>query len=168
MELIRGVRPMTGQDIEQVADLEQVCFSESWSENLIRMGLDSRLDTYFVYADHGTILGYAVLRILADEGEIQRIGVYPHYRRQGIARKLMDAMVTFARARGVRAIALEVRESNLPVPACHPVPAHCPVHADALHPRPRTWPRLPVRPGTAGLQSPHVPQQRNHCQTPMP
>ena len=112
MELIRGVRPMTGQDIEQVADLEQVCFSESWSENLIRMGLDSRLDTYFVYADHGTILGYAVLRILADEGEIQRIGVYPHYRRQGIARKLMDAMVTFARARGVRAIALEVRESN--------------------------------------------------------
>ena len=41
MELIRGVRPMTGQDIEQVADLEQVCFSESWSENLIRMGLDS-------------------------------------------------------------------------------------------------------------------------------
>ena len=35
----------------------------------------------------------------------------PHYRRQGIARKLMDAMVTFARARGVRAIALEVRES---------------------------------------------------------
>ena len=68
MELIRGVRPMTGQDIEQVADLEQVCFSESWSENLIRMGLDSRLDTYFVYADHGTILGYAVLRILADEG----------------------------------------------------------------------------------------------------
>ena len=84
MELIRGVRPMTGQDIEQVADLEQVCFSESWSENLIRMGLDSRLDTYFVYADHGTILGYAVLRIL-----------------------------TFARARGVRAIDLEVRESNL-------------------------------------------------------
>ena len=67
----------------------------------------------FVYADHGTILGYAVLRILADEGEIQRIGVYPHYRRQGIARKLMDAMVTFARARGVRSIALEVRESNL-------------------------------------------------------
>ena len=77
------------------------------------MGLDSRLDTYFVYADHGAILGYAVVRILADEGEIQRIGVYPNYRRQGIARELMDAMVAFARARGVRAIALEVRESNL-------------------------------------------------------
>lgn len=113
MELIRGVRPMTGWDIEQVADLERICFSESWSENLIRSGLDSRLDTYFVYVDHGYILGYAVLRVLADEGEIQRIGVYPDYRRQGIARELMDAMVTFARLKGVRAIALEVRESNL-------------------------------------------------------
>ena len=64
MELIRGVRPMTGQDIEQVADLEQVCFSESWSENLIRMGLDSRLDTYFVYADHGAILGSGLYNVV--------------------------------------------------------------------------------------------------------
>lgn len=113
MELIRGVRPMTGQDIEQVSDLERTCFSEYWSENLIRSGLDSRLDTYFVYADHGYILGYAVIRVLGDEGEVQRIAVYPDYRRQGIARKLMDAMVAFSRARRVRAIALEVRESNL-------------------------------------------------------
>ena len=88
------------------------CFSEYWSENLIRSGLDSRLDTYFVYQDHDRILGYSIIRVLADEGEIQRIAVYPNYRRQGIARKLMDAMVSFSKTRGVRAIALEVRESN--------------------------------------------------------
>lgn len=112
MELIRGVRPMTGQDIDAVSQLEQECFSESWSRNLICSGLDSRLDTYFVYEDHGDILGYSVIRILADEGEIQRIAVWPNYRRQGIGRKLMDAMVAFSRSRGVRSIALEVRESN--------------------------------------------------------
>lgn len=113
MELIAGVRPMTGLDIEEVSQLERVCFSESWSENLIRSGLDSRLDTYFVYVYHGQIQGYSVIRVLADEGEIQRIAVYPECRRQGIARKLMDAMVAFSRSRGVRAIALEVRESNV-------------------------------------------------------
>ena len=64
-----------------------------------------------MYEDHGQVLGYSIIRILADEGEIQRIAVLPGYRRQGI-RKLMDAMVTFSRARGVRAIALEVREGN--------------------------------------------------------
>ena len=102
MELIRGVRPMTARDIEAVTGLEQVCFSEKWSESLLRSGLDSRLDTYFVYEEHGQILGYSIIRILADEGEIQRIAVLPGYRRQGIARKLMDAMVTFSRGRGVR------------------------------------------------------------------
>ena len=112
MELITGIRPMIGKDIEEVARLERVCFSEYWSENLIRSGLDSRLDTYFVYQDHDRILGYSIIRVLADEGEIQRIAVYPNYRRQGIARKLMDAMVSFSKTRGVRAIALEVRESN--------------------------------------------------------
>ena len=112
MELIRGVRPMTARDIEAVTGLEQVCFSDKWSEGLLRSGLDSRLDTYFVYEDHGQVLGYSIIRILADEGEIQRIAVLPGYRRQGIARKLMDAMVTFSRARGVRSIALEVREGN--------------------------------------------------------
>lgn len=112
MEIITGVRPMDGRDINAVSRLEQACFSENWSENLIRSGLDSRLDTYFVYENHGRILGYCVIRILADEGEIQRIAVEPLYRRMGIARKLMDAMVSFSRSRGVRAIALEVRESN--------------------------------------------------------
>ena len=106
MELITGVRPMIGKDIEEVARLERVCFSEYWSENLIRSGLDSRLDTYFVYQDHDRILGYSIIRVLADEGEIQRIAVYPNYRRQGIA------MVSFSKTRGVRAVALEVRESN--------------------------------------------------------
>ncbi len=79
MELITGVRPMIGKDIEEVARLERVCFSEYWSENLIRSGLDSRLDTYFVYQDHDRILGYSIIRVLADEGEIQRIAVYPSW-----------------------------------------------------------------------------------------
>ena len=112
MELITGIRPMNAGDIETVGLLDRVCFSESWSENLLRSGIDSRLDTYFVYVDHGQILGYCVLRVLADEGEIQRIAVHPQSRRQGIARKLMDAMVAFSRMRSVRSIALEVRESN--------------------------------------------------------
>ena len=112
MEAEAGVLPMTAEDVEYVARLERESFSEAWSQNLIQSGLDSRLDTYFVYKSGGWVLGYGVIRILADEGEIQRIAVYPQYRRRGIARELMDAMVSFARMRGVRAIALEVRESN--------------------------------------------------------
>ena len=77
MELIRGVRPMTGQDIEQVADLEQVCFSESWSENLIRMGLDSRLDTYFVYADTEPYLDMRFCGFWQTRGRYSGLGYIP-------------------------------------------------------------------------------------------
>lgn len=113
MEHFTGIRLMEGRDVKSVADLEKACFSEAWSENLISSGLGSRLDTYFVYEASGEVKGYAVLRILGDEGELQRIAVSPDMRRQGIARKLMDAMTALSRRRCVTAIALEVRESNV-------------------------------------------------------
>lgn len=112
MEMIAGVRPMTGRDIGEVVWLEQVCFSESWSEYLICQGLDSKVDTYLVYQENDRVLGYSVIRLLGDEGEIQRIAVDPRHQRRGIARKLMEAMVAFSRARGVGSIALEVRAGN--------------------------------------------------------
>lgn len=112
MEYTGDVRPMEERDVEQVARLDRVCFSEPWSETLIRSGIGSKLDTYFVCEDQSGILGYCVLRLLGDEGEIQRIAVCPQHRRLGIARKLMDSMVALARRRSIRAVALEVRESN--------------------------------------------------------
>ncbi len=113
MERTGAVRPMRAEDLESVARLEQTCFSESWSENLLRSGLDNRLDSYLVYEELGAVLGYCVLRTLADEGEIQRIAVDPAFRRQGIARKLMESMAAVARMKGAREVALEVRESNV-------------------------------------------------------
>jgi len=57
-------------------------------------------------------VGYCVFRSLGDEGELQRIAVEPESQGQGIARKLMEAMATIARMKGVRQMSLEVRESN--------------------------------------------------------
>lgn len=112
MKLLGEVRPMTAADLEGVARLEAVCFSESWSENLLRSELDCSLDTYLVYALEGQVVGYCVFRSLGDEGELQRIAVEPESQGQGIARKLMEAMATIARMKGVRQMSLEVRESN--------------------------------------------------------
>lgn len=114
MTQMAGVRPMETADLEAVKELEQACFSEYWSENLLRQALESKFDTLFVCICQGKVAGYSVVRVLAGEGEIQRIAVFPEFRRQGIARKLMDAMTEFARREQVSAIALEVRESNVP------------------------------------------------------
>ena len=108
------IRRMAPADLEQVADLEWQCFTESWSYKLLEAGLHSDYDVYYVFQQEERILGYCNLRILAGEGEVQRIAVLPGYRRLGVARKMMEAMVTCARASLVSAISLEVRQGNLP------------------------------------------------------
>lgn len=107
------IRKMKTEDLEQVADLEKSCFSEAWSYGLLEAGIYSPYDTYYVLIQEDAILGYANLRLLAGEGEIQRIAVRPEARRLGIGRKLMDTMVAYARAHQVFAISLEVRSSNV-------------------------------------------------------
>lgn len=108
------IRRMAPADLEQVADLERQCFTESWSYKLLEAGLHSDYDVYYVFQQEERILGYCNLRILAGEGEVQRIAVLPGYRRLGVARKMMEAMVTCARVSLVSAISLEVRQGNLP------------------------------------------------------
>lgn len=106
------IRRMQEADLEQVAELEKLCFSESWSYRLLETGLHSAYDEFYVFEQEDRILGYCNLRILCGEGEIQRICVHPAARRLGIARKLMEEMERSAVFRQVSAMTLEVRESN--------------------------------------------------------
>ena len=106
------LRPMRMEDLLPVAQMEQLCFSDSWSEKLLEDSFSGVLDHWFVAEGQGKILGYCVLRIIAGEGEIQRIAVHPECRKQGIGRKLMEAMVQTAREMGVREMTLEVRCGN--------------------------------------------------------
>ena len=107
--MIRRMKPC---DLEQVADLEKTCFQDHWSYQLLEAGIHNSYDAYYVWEQGDRIVGYCCLRILAGEGEIQRIAVLPDCRRLGIGRKMMEAMVSHAIANQVYAISLEVRESN--------------------------------------------------------
>ncbi len=107
------IRRMREEDLACVADLEKMCFAECWSYKLLEAGIHSPYDVYFVAEQEGRIIGYCCLRLLAGEGEIQRIAVLPNKRRLGAGRKMMEAMVSYAMGRYACAISLEVRESNL-------------------------------------------------------
>lgn len=106
------IRLMEAGDLEQIAELEKVCFSEPWSYSILEAGIHSPYDVYYVLEQGERLLGYANLRLLAGEGEIQRIAVLPSCRRKGAGKKLMDAMVAYARENRAGAVSLEVRESN--------------------------------------------------------
>ena len=108
------IRLMKAADLEQVAELEKICFTESWSYGILEAGIHSSFDVYYVYEQNGQILGYCNLRLLAGEGEVQRIAVLPEYRRMGLARKMMEIMVDYARENHALSVSLEVRAGNHP------------------------------------------------------
>ena len=64
------IRRMEPGDLEQVAELEKLCFSEPWSYGILEAGIHSPYDVYYVYERDGEVWGYCNLRLLAGEGEI--------------------------------------------------------------------------------------------------
>ena len=70
---------------------------------------------YFVACsedDERDVLGYAGYWQVMDEGHIMNVAVRVDRRREGIGRKLMDAMLSSGDPRGILYWTLEVRVSN--------------------------------------------------------
>lgn len=106
--------PMTAEHIPQIAALERAYFSHPWSEDMLREELWN--DAAVIVAaegDDGTVLGYAGLQTVLDEGYINNVAVDPRFRRQGVANELIAAFVRFGKAK-LAFLTLEVRASNAP------------------------------------------------------
>ncbi|MBQ5748758.1 MAG: ribosomal protein S18-alanine N-acetyltransferase [Oscillospiraceae bacterium] len=106
--------PMTKDHVAQIAELEKRCFSDPWSETSIASELDNPLSLWFVAEQSGTVLGYVGSQSVLDEADMMNIAVCPEARRQGIALALVEALERALRHKGVIALTLEVRASNLP------------------------------------------------------
>ena len=117
------VRRCAPADIEHMASIERVSFSDPWSFETLSAAYALRHMRVLVAEESGkaggqggappVIVGYVLALIMADEGEIADVAVAPESRRRGVARALLDQMILDMGAEGVRALYLEVRESNV-------------------------------------------------------
>ena len=62
--------------------------------------------------EDGKITGYAGLLMIAGEGDVTNIAVFPENRGQGTGSALTEALISEGRKRGMNAFTLEVRVSN--------------------------------------------------------
>lgn len=106
------VRWVSREDLAAVVRLEEMCFSIPWSNTAIEEAFANELYRFVAVEEKGVIVGYANFRIVADEGEIERVAVHPDSRRRGYGRKLMEAMVEYSRKKWVRDMTLDVRVNN--------------------------------------------------------
>jgi len=54
------------------------------------------------------------MQVVLDEGHIHNVAVSPDFRRRGIARSLVEALIDFSRKQSLSVMLLEVRNANLP------------------------------------------------------
>jgi ribosomal-protein-alanine N-acetyltransferase len=109
------VVPMTRGHVDALMPFEQQMFeTEAWSRSSYLAELGDTRHRHYVAAesDDGALLGWAGVRVVADEAEILTVGVVPAARRQGIGRLLLAELLEHARERGARQVYLEVRVDN--------------------------------------------------------
>ena len=105
--------PMTADHLDQVAEIEQICFSDPWSRRMLSEHLENECAaTLVALSENGIVLGYAGLLVVLDEGYITNVAVRPEYRRQGIAGELLRVFHRFAAGNKMAFLTLEVRDSN--------------------------------------------------------
>lgn len=110
MEIIK----MNESHVSQIAQLEQLCFSDAWSENSIRSELTNPLSLWLVAVDGDRVAGYIGSQTVLGWADMMNLCVSPDYRRQGIGEKLTMELERQLREEKVECLTLEVRVSNAP------------------------------------------------------
>ena len=108
------IQRMTRDDIEEIARLERLCFSDPWAEENFRDELRHRFCVPLVVRSGPTIIGYMCLWHIEYQMEIANFAVSPDFRRRGIGREMMERVLREAKEMGCTNLILSVRESNLP------------------------------------------------------
>ncbi|RPF27559.1 ribosomal-protein-alanine N-acetyltransferase [Georgenia muralis] len=106
------LRPLVNADLGRVVELEEELFGPgAWSRGVYLDELATPGRTYLAAVVDGTVVGYAGLAA-GEEAQVMTVGVAAPYRRRGIARQLLEALLSAARAAGSRTVVLEVRASD--------------------------------------------------------
>ncbi len=105
---------MTADHVIQIAQLERECFSDPWSQNSIASELENPLSYWLVAMAGNVVAGYAGSQTVLGESDMMNLAVRGEFRRQGVARDLVLALIDGLNQRGSHCLTLEVRDSNAP------------------------------------------------------
>lgn len=112
--------PLEHRHIEQMAKLEQECFSTPWSRELLEAELYNPLAVYLVAeSPHGEVIGYAGIIVILSDAELVNIAVTKEWREKGIAYRILSELLDYCRENEVEQVHLEVRRSNQPAIALY-------------------------------------------------
>lgn len=108
------IETLRSSDIEIVAKLHAKCFFDAWAPPMLRqvLGMPGAFGYVARRGGYGSVVGFALGRVAADECELLSLGVEPDYRSQGIGAQLLSAAMSRAAVEKARWFFLEVAEDN--------------------------------------------------------
>lgn len=113
VRLMVKIIPMTLDHISQVMQIERESFSDPWSmASFVSEITENTYAIYYVAIYQKKIAGYIGGWIITDELHITNLAIASEFRRLGIANKLIDCIIAYAKKEGATRSTLEVRASN--------------------------------------------------------
>ncbi len=106
------LRLMRAADLSTVAGMERAAYEYPWTEGIFRDCLRVGYHCLVLEGDGGSLQGYAIMSVAADEAHLLNLCIRSNRRRCGLGRDLLRQLLADARLAGARRMFLEVRPSN--------------------------------------------------------
>jgi [ribosomal protein S18]-alanine N-acetyltransferase len=113
MTLALRIDPMAGRHINAVCDIDRSAYPNPWSAATWRKELAASDRVHLVAIDDEALVGHAGLLFVLDEAHVTTVAVDPGRQGEGIASRLLVALLGEARGHGSSAATLEVRAAHL-------------------------------------------------------
>jgi ribosomal-protein-alanine N-acetyltransferase len=103
---------MKPSDLDAIMTIENASFSSPWSARFFLQELKVPCARSLLAVEGEKAVGYMIYWLLPSEIDIHNLAVHPAYRRQGIGRALLEAVIEEAKRCRFVGVTLEVRTSN--------------------------------------------------------
>jgi len=107
-------------DVDQVGEVDRLCFTLPWPTETYRRDLQFHGYTYYLVVERlpetkeerGQVVGFCGYWLISGEVHISTIGVHPDSRGLGLGEYLLASLLAESMKRGAESATLEVRASN--------------------------------------------------------
>ena len=110
-----AIGPMDlGRDLDGILGVDAASFVNPWTREMFTWEAEhSDVARVFVArTPEGVVVAYCAVWVIFDELHVNNLAVLPAWRRQGVARRLLEAVLSAAAREGATRATLEVRASN--------------------------------------------------------
>ncbi len=105
--------PFEKQYVDSILLIENECFADPWSRDSIEKELENSFARYVVIKKNNAVVGYGGMWLILDEAHITNIAVLEAFRRTGIGKLLVIALIEICKKENITSLTLEVRKSNI-------------------------------------------------------